>query len=76
VWVALVGGVQGVCALFADLLGGAVVDAGRCVPPDPGMTVIAIVPAEEVLAELPMLVNRRLRPSGCLGIRTGHRTWW
>ncbi len=47
----LVGRVEGDASLLADLLGGSVVDAGRGVPTNPGVTVVKVVPGEEVLAE-------------------------
>jgi hypothetical protein len=46
-----VGGVQGGLAVFADLFGGAVVHGRRCVPADPGVTVLVVVGGEEFIAE-------------------------
>ena len=46
-----VGSVQGGLALGADLGGGAVVDAGGGVQPDPGMAVLVVVVGEELLGE-------------------------
>ena len=37
-----VGGVEGLLAQLADLLGGAVVDRGRGVQPDPGVAMILL----------------------------------
>jgi hypothetical protein len=46
-----VGGVEGLLSQEPDAVGGAVVDRGWGVQSDPGMTVLMVVVAEELLAE-------------------------
>ena len=53
-----VGSVEGDAALGADLAGGAVVDRGRGVQPDPGVAVDVVVVLEERRAEASRISDR------------------
>lgn len=53
----LVGAVEHDLAFLADGVGMAVVDVEGCVEPDPGVTVLEVVPGEERLAVLGGVVN-------------------
>jgi hypothetical protein len=53
-----IGGVQDRVSHEGDLLGAAVVDVGGGQEPDPAMAMLAVVPAEEPLAEGPGVFDR------------------